>query len=527
MRDSIKNFVCDFIAHTEWWFANDTSIDKMLADKYYGSNDCERFLEIAFTLGEICDVDTIIYLDQIGRHLMRIGIISRVSFDYVYVTILNCAINVNLDTIDVDKKCFILLAIRHSRNLDIIKKYVVPHIGTCEKMNRFRKATIEVIGQLTIPSLSFPRKDYYKNCSYSTKLTDEENKKYINFLSTSFSPTEEECKKFINDDDLNLPNVVIKGVFMPNENYLISLSGGVDSTILTLIAKNDKRFKGCVHINYTNRPSSDYEEEYVRRICKDINVPLYVRRIDEINRVYREGTNADRTFYEDYTRKVRFAAYAYALKELDATCVLLGHNACDVEENIITNTIDGTHYENLKGMTYESNENGIKIIRPFIEIKKQILVNIANTKRIPYVWNSTPSWSRRGQIRSSINTIDPKIITGMVKISDEMQELYKLLHESTNAINYDLLDDNNLLLTGNFINIESAWKIIFHKVAVIFHTPYVSKKCIQYFQQNYNSSCSKKFIISKNLICYTIAASAAERPGRCPGPANMYFERFV
>ena len=483
----IKEFVDEFLAHSEWWFANDSSIDLMLCRKYYGSNDCEKFLEVCEILNESCDVDTIIYLDQLGRHLMRLGVISKVAFDAVYVTVLSRALMVPIESIQcVNRRIFILLAIRHSRNVDIIMTRVLPFIGNCNVMRRFKKATLEVIGELRMPGVVIPRHGYYLNG--------------VNFLSTTFAPTKEECDKFIFDEPLDLPKVSIKGVQLPNENYIISLSGGVDSTVLTLLAKDDERFKGCIHINYTNRDTSDAEEEYVRRICNDISVKLYVRRIDEVNRVHGEGANDDRTFYEEYTRKVRFNSYAYALRGLDATCVLLGHNACDVEENIITNTIDGTMYENLKGMTYESYENNIKIIRPFINTPKSTLVTLANTQRIPYVWNSTPAWSRRGQIRSKINTIDQSLIAGMMRLSDEMSELYKFLHTILETIEYKRITDTELRLVGNFPNIESAWKIIFQKVCGMMNIPYVSKKSIANFQRNYDNKSVKQYIISKHLI---------------------------
>jgi tRNA(Ile)-lysidine synthetase-like protein len=490
----IRDFVTEFLAHDEWWFANSPSIDKMLWEKYYGTEDCERFLEIASVLNYTADVDTIIYLDQFGRHLLRMGIITKVSFDMVYISILARAITVNLENLEINKKMFVLLAIRHSRNLDIIKTYVVPHIGVCEKMNRFRKATIEVIGQLSVPEIAFPRKSYYKNG--------------VNFLSTEFTPTQEEINRFILDEPLNLPKVFIKEIPIPRENYMISLSGGVDSTILVMLAKNDPYFKGCVHINYTNRNTSDEEEEYVRRICEDVNVPLYVRRIDEVNRVHGEGSNADRAFYEKYTRGVRFSTYTHAIAEVEATCVLLGHNLCDVEENIITNTIDGTHYENLKGMTYESYENNIKIIRPFINIPKKILITLANENRIPYVWNSTPPWSRRGQIRNKIDTIDPNLISGIIGLSEEMSNLYKFLYATLDSLEYKNLSTKEVQVNGNFPDIEAAWKIILQKVCGMMKIPYVSKKSIANFQRTYKNKNASTYIMSEHLVGYKVSQTS-------------------
>lgn len=87
----------------------------------------------------------------------------------------------------------------------------------------------------------------------------------------------------------------------------ISLSGGVDSMVLAYvfaILRNRYNYNLIAfHINYKNRPESDQEEKFVRWYCDRLEVPIYVRRITEIQ---RRSKGFNRTFYEDITRKIRF-----------------------------------------------------------------------------------------------------------------------------------------------------------------------------------------------------------------------------
>jgi len=43
---------------------------------------------------------------------------------------------------------------------------------------------------------------------------------------------------------------------------------------------------------------------------------------------------------------------------------------------------------------------GVNIIRPFLNIDKNKILNIAHNYCIPYLKNTTPTWSNRGKFRN-------------------------------------------------------------------------------------------------------------------------------
>jgi tRNA(Ile)-lysidine synthase TilS/MesJ len=147
---------------------------------------------------------------------------------------------------------------------------------------------------------------------------------------------------------------------------------------------------------------------------------LYVRDIDEIHR--RRSTNYRNT-YEDTTRKIRFSFYEYF------KCpIILGHNKDDCIENILSNLSKQIHFDNLFGMkTITYDLNNVKIIRPMLEITKNSIIQYADHNNIPHLEDSTPCWSRRGQMRDtlipSINAFDPKIIDGIYNFAIHSMKL--------------------------------------------------------------------------------------------------------
>ena len=79
---------------------------------------------------------------------------------------------------------------------------------------------------------------------------------------------------------------------------------------------------------YNNRECCIDEVEMLKQWATYLNVELYVRNINEIQ---RNRNSRFRTMYEDVTRRIRFSFYR-------AKCpILLGHNRDDTFENMFSN----------------------------------------------------------------------------------------------------------------------------------------------------------------------------------------------
>lgn len=193
----------------------------------------------------------------------------------------------------------------------------------------------------------------------------------------------------------------------------ISISGGVDSMVLSYIASQWCKVNNCtmklIHICYNNRNCCTDEINFLRDWATKLNAPLTIRRIDELT---RHRSTKYREMYEEVTRKIRFSFYKWF------NCpVLLGHNRDDTYENIFSNLSKQIHFDDLYGMKPHTVESDISIIRPFLSIPKQTLLTIADACGIPHLYDSTPPWSRRGKTRDilipAINEFDANILPGL------------------------------------------------------------------------------------------------------------------
>ena len=156
----------------------------------------------------------------------------------------------------------------------------------------------------------------------------------------------------------------------------------------------------AIHINYNNREHSADELDFVNYYCNKLEVKLYFRTINEISR-NNCLHNGLRDLYEDITKNIRYDMYRLNIKN-NSTYVLLGHNKDDCFENILTNISNKSNYNNLCGMEVLKEIEGIMFWRPLLNVEKKHIIDYANSNNIPYLYDSTPSWSIRGKIRDNV-----------------------------------------------------------------------------------------------------------------------------
>lgn len=256
-----------------------------------------------------------------------------------------------------------------------------------------------------------------------------------------------------------------------NDQVIISLSGGVDSLLLTYIMLQIKKREGliknviAIHIYYGNRDKSHLEAEFVQKWCNFHGVTLYIRTINEIKRGHSSTDQMDskgiidRALYEKYTRDIRFDLYKRVSE--GHIPVLLGHNRDDCFENIFTNIAKRQHYSNLKTMkSYQIDLFNVPIGRPFLNTNKADIVKLAQKIDLYHTRNSTPPWATRYKIRNhvmyNLSQQFPEFLLGMESLTDHLQDVHTSRQQSINKIinGADQLENKVVLPLPDAIDLE-------------------------------------------------------------------------
>jgi tRNA(Ile)-lysidine synthetase-like protein len=353
----------------------------------------------------------ILHYDQIYRHPNKRIIIKnkQIAFRFASLLAFKMIHDSSFKTLDMWKKVFILLAIRHNKNVTL-KYFVLKKIyqeldanPTNPLLLRFLKATIWDIHQ-------YKQKTTGYNIVNTKTIDPSAFSQILVTPSLHIQNTNDDCPVKLK----RFTDIFSKTTDAIQESTLaISISGGVDSMVASYVMKQlcykQNKLLILIHICYNNRKCCDKEIKLLIWWANKLNVPLYVRKIDEIK---RNRNTSFRQVYEDITRRIRFSFYEYF------NCpIILGHNQDDCYENVFSNLSKGIHFDNLFGMKPISYESNITIIRPMLTISKRDIIDFADNFNIPYLEDSTPNWSRRGMMRDtlipSINKFDKNIMNGL------------------------------------------------------------------------------------------------------------------
>ena len=136
-----------------------------------------------------------------------------------------------------------------------------------------------------------------------------------------------------------------------NDKMIVGVSGGPDSmalfnVLLELKQENIFHFDMVVcHVNHGIRKEADSDEAYVIDICKQNNIPFFVKKIkvEELAKEEKVGT-------EEMGRKERYSFFEEILHKTGANKIATAHTANDNAETVLMNIIRGCGTSGLKGI---------------------------------------------------------------------------------------------------------------------------------------------------------------------------------
>jgi tRNA(Ile)-lysidine synthetase-like protein len=459
-----------WFSHTKIWFGATPEDDKIVKDRY------EKFLLETHLLFADLNLSTldphqllglVILLDQVSRHIYRGQSDNIRPFHECSIKVANFMIDMNTDfELIAEQRPFVLLPLRHTFEIvqleRVIKRIILWRQTDRDKYGeiigdrtylRFLNATLTAYSKLVVPTINpaVDNDDISSDSIYN--ILDPISKRNLTEL-IKISAEEHIYKAFA----LTLHK-------MPNLNtVIVSLSGGVDSMVvlhclsqLSTVSKNPFNVV-AVHINYNNRPTCPTEVAFLTRWTSLLGVPLYVRHIWELN---RDRCN-DREFYEKITRIFRFDMY----KRFNAPTIL-GHNQDDAVENIFANIRKGRSLNNLTGMVDISEDDGVIIARPMLNIPKKDIYKFAHKYDIPHLEDSTPKWSDRGRMRDvlipAIDSFDPSIIAGLLELSKGYKEIYSMVDMGIINTFFNRVDISRKIIPITPLDPENDYGFIFWK----------------------------------------------------------------
>ena len=179
-------------------------------------------------------------------------------------------------------------------------------------------------------------------------------------------------------------------------NFLIALSGGVDSMVLAdLFLKNNLKFS-TAHCNFKLRSKeSDTDHDFVKKWSLKHKIHCHS---NEFNTV--EFCKKNKMGIQEGARKLRYDWFDDLLSKFNFDFLVTAHHLDDQIETYLINSSRGSGINGLLGISSSSK----KIFRPFLNILKIDIINYAQKNSIEYREDSSNSSENyhRNMIRNSV-----------------------------------------------------------------------------------------------------------------------------
>ncbi|MDW7668325.1 MAG: tRNA lysidine(34) synthetase TilS, partial [Bacillota bacterium] len=226
-------------------------------------------------------------------------------------------------------------------------------------------------------------------------------------------------------------NIKKYNLIKEGQNILIGLSGGPDSVMLLHVLRIFKKKKNfnlyAAHINHLYRGEDAYkDEEFVRKLCEDFNVQLYIKR-QNASILAKENKITE----EEAGREIRYGFFNKILKEIGGGLIATAHNKNDQAETLLQRMIRGTGIEGLTGMDYKQDN----IIRPLLNIDKEEILKYLEINSFNFCidkTNTEPIYGRN-KIRLELipyieKTFNENFQDTLFRMSQNMKDDYKIIN---------------------------------------------------------------------------------------------------
>lgn len=152
-------------------------------------------------------------------------------------------------------------------------------------------------------------------------------------------------------------------LFEKTDRILLAVSGGIDSMVMLHAFQALQVSIGVAHCNFQLRDKeSDQDEEFVKAICQQAQVPFFSACFDTNNYAISHGLSIQMA-----ARELRYHWFEELLEKEGYHWLATAHHLNDAIETSILNLVRGTGYKGVSGIAVK---NG-KRVRPLLTVSRK------------------------------------------------------------------------------------------------------------------------------------------------------------
>jgi tRNA(Ile)-lysidine synthase len=234
-----------------------------------------------------------------------------------------------------------------------------------------------------------------------------------------------------------------------NNNFLLTVSGGIDSVVMTHLFQLAGIDFAIAHCNFQLREEeSEGDQLYVEDLAKKMNRVCHVSRFNTLDYAGEQGLSVQMA-----AREVRYTWFAELAGEHNYDFIAVAHNQNDVIETVLLNFARGT---GIRGLTGIKPRLG-KIIRPLLFTSRREIQHFAELNKLTWREDSSNAQTKyiRNRIRHEIFPefiiINPSFVQNAMDTIGRLEQTEQLIDHLLIAVKKDVLTE---LPDRSLINFE-------------------------------------------------------------------------
>jgi tRNA(Ile)-lysidine synthase len=248
----------------------------------------------------------------------------------------------------------------------------------------------------------------------------------------------------------------------PGDKILLTVSGGIDSMVMTHLFLQLSNKIGIAHCNFSLRGGeSDKDEEMVLRYASDNEIPFYTKRFNTKIFAKENGLSVQMA-----ARELRYNWFEEIRNDNNYDTIAVAHNLNDNIETLLINLTRGTGIAGLTGMRPVNN----RIIRPLLFASRNNITNYCQQQNIIFREDKSNADTKyiRNRIRHLIIPVLKDINPSIESTLNETAERFTGINEIVTGYISELRERVSAQ-KGNYISINlNLLKAYLHNKTVLF-----------------------------------------------------------
>ena len=249
------------------------------------------------------------------------------------------------------------------------------------------------------------------------------------------------------------------GEDIPSKRFLLAVSGGADSAVLSHLFRVSGFEFQIAHVNYHFRgEDSNLDQKVVEDFCKKNNIKFHLKDVSEKEKSQMKSL-------QNWAREIRYNFFFNLLEKENLDFIITAHHLNDELETFIINLSRGSGIKGLSGIP--KNEN--RILRPFLTFSKSEIYAFAEENNIDF--REDKSNQKDDYLRNKIrNQIVPKMVEVFPNFLEQFSESLGYLDTVNQFFQEEIQKTfEEILINGNESDFTLNKEILFqkHKTIII------------------------------------------------------------